>query len=69
MSSIAVWTAARLFFLFDWALAISVIRSRTESALPGGPAYLGCVIILLTLIAADNQAVSMKHFHIMKHPL
>src|SRR5204862_2945895 len=30
-------------------------------------AYFDCMIILLTLIAADNQTVSVKYFYIMKH--
>ena len=44
-----------------------MICFHTESASSDEFAYLDHVTVLLALIAADNQTVSMKHFHIVKH--
>ena len=38
-----------------------------ESAFLSEFAYFDCMIILLTLIAVNNQTVLMKHFYIVKH--
>ena len=56
-----------VFFIFDWILIISVIYFCTEFTFSDESAYFDCVIVLLTLIAANNQTVSVKYFYIIKY--
>ena len=48
-------------------MIISVICFCTEFTFSDESAYFDCVIILLILIAVNNQIISMKYFYIMKH--
>ena len=62
-----LFTLNEFFFIFNWILIIFMICFCTEFTFLNESAYFYCVIIMLILIAVNDQTAFVKYFHIIKY--